>query len=59
VLAGAAVDALDIVAVAWGFLGGDVEALPALAFGGGGVSFLVLATLGWKGAALGRVVKAA
>lgn len=51
-----AVDALDIVAVAWGFLGGDVGALPAGAFGGGAVSFLILAALGWKGAGLGRVV---
>jgi len=59
VLAGAAVDALDIVAVAWTFLGGDVEVLPAIAFGGGAVTFLVLAALGWKGAALGKVVKTA
>lgn len=54
-LAGAAVDALDIVACAWAYLGGEIDAMPALAFGGGAVSFLVLAGVGWKGAALGKV----
>lgn len=55
-LAGVAVDALDVVAVAWGFLGGDVGALTAGAFGGGAVSFLILAMLGWKAAGLGKVI---
>ena len=54
-LAGAAVDALDVVACAWAYLGGEIEAMPGLAFGGGAVSFLVLAALGWKCAALGKV----
>lgn len=55
VLAGAAVDALDVVAAAWAYLGGEIDVLPALSFGGGAVSFLVLAAVGWKGAALGKV----
>ena len=55
VMAGAAVDALDIAASAWAYLGGEVDAMPAMAFGGGAVSFLVLAAVGWKGAALGKV----
>jgi hypothetical protein len=55
VLAGAAVDVLDIVACAWAYLGGEIDAMPGLAFGGGAVSFLILAAVGWRGAALGRV----
>jgi hypothetical protein len=55
-LAGAAVDVLDVAAAAWGFLGGDVDVMPALAFGGGAVSGLVLAALGWRGAGLGKVI---
>jgi hypothetical protein len=55
VMAGAAVDALDVVACAWAYLGGEIDVMPALSFGGGAVSFLTLAALGWKGAALGKV----
>lgn len=51
VLAGAAVDALDVVAAAWAYGGGEIDAMPGLAFGAGAVSFLALAAL----AALGKV----
>ena len=54
-LAGVAVDALDVAACAWGYLHGDVSAAPAVAFGGGAVSFLVLAAVGWRGAGFGKV----
>ena len=46
---------VDVLACAWAYLGGEIDALPALAFGGGAVSFLVLAAVGWRGAALGKV----
>jgi len=54
-LAGAAVDALDIGAAVWGYLQGDVGAPAAAAFSGGEVSFLVLAAVGWRDAGLGRM----
>jgi hypothetical protein len=46
---------VDVVACAWAYLGGEIDAMPGLAFGGGAVSFLVLAAVGWRGAALGQV----
>lgn len=46
---------VDVLACAWAYLGGEIDAMPALAFGSGAVSFLVLAAVGWKGAALGKV----
>ena len=48
-----------MVAATVGYWQGDLGAAPALAFGGGAVSFLALAALGWRGAGLGaaRVVK--
>lgn len=58
-LAGIAVDVLDVAACAWGYLTGDHDAKPAVAFSGGAVSFLILASLGWKGVGLGRALKAA
>jgi hypothetical protein len=56
VLAGVAADTLDVVAVGWGILNGDVDPLAAGAFGGGAVSFLILTAFAWKGAGLGKVV---
>jgi hypothetical protein len=58
-LAGAAVDALDVAACAWGYLHGDIEAAPAVAFGGGAVSFLMLAAMGWRGGGFGKIVQGA
>ncbi|RFU34376.1 hypothetical protein B7463_g2015, partial [Scytalidium lignicola] len=49
-LAGIAVDALDITACAIGYFREEIDAKPLVTFGGGAVSFLVLAGLGWKGA---------
>ncbi|KAH8813216.1 hypothetical protein F5884DRAFT_787753 [Xylogone sp. PMI_703] len=49
-LAGIAVDALDITAAAIGYFNGEIDAKPVVTFGGGAMSFLILAGLGWKGA---------
>jgi len=56
-MAGIAVDALDLTACAIGFFRGEIDAKPVITFGGGAASFLLLAGLGWKGAVRG-VVKA-
>lgn len=49
-MAGIAVDALDIASCAIGYFKGEIDAKPIVAFGGGAASFLLLAGLGWKGA---------
>ena len=48
VLAGAIVDAADVVAcvVCWSM--GDMEGIPALATGGGAALLVLLARLGWR-----------
>ena len=47
------------MACIWGVAGGDMEGKAALAFGGGAVSFLTLAALGWRAGGLGAVGKVA
>lgn len=58
-LAGAAVDVLDVVAAVWGFGKGEAEGMAAGAFGGGAISFLALAAVGWRVGGLGALGKAA
>lgn len=53
-LAGAAVDILDVVACTWGYMSGELGAAPAMTFGGGAVSFAILVILRWQGRCAGK-----
>jgi len=55
VLIGAAVDALDAAASIFGWAKGEVDGAPTVMFGGGAMSFVLLAALGWRMGGLGKI----